>query len=605
MKKNKFTLGWLFMTLLMLCCVTTACNDDDETATAVSFPQKQKIGGEVGDTKELTFDAVADWQLASSATWCRFVTETGEEFSLAGKAGSQTVTLKISAEGQDYGDNVSVATLSLFMGGQEAVIAEVVRNAKAYQLKVYKKVKKGDSDAEELVELGKDEPMVAGYDSYLSYVVKANFRFAATDRPEWLIIEGNSVVGAPNVDALVNLQVPASSVYAKKQQNGTLSFQDEAGKAFYSFPVSYAGMAKEAIRIAGPSNDPWNWEVALDGQTFSKTSISGAESTETTSTFRKFVEYNVTAFNDEYEALFVEKVEQDPGSGYFTFVTSVDEPVSEEQPASWMHMEKKGNGVTRITVDASDKEREGYIFIFPKVLYVDEPVSEEQPASWMHMEKKGNGVTRITVDASDKEREGYIFIFPKVLYDKVAIDPWSEELGFLSVERDIMTGEVSLAIGYQFEQNNLAMNVLQKEKMQEVGVAEFEVKLSAFSPVDCNVIDDEEVNAKITEKFGDVVAQAVNLAANDYVTISPKMAEDEFDASNEANVEVWKESEAGVLEDYIKEMKPEPMDMTSIGVTVPADAKEGTRLYIAFKNVSQRNETGTDGYDFYWCDCSC
>ena len=539
MKKNKFTLGWLFMTLLMLCCVTTACNDDDETATAVSFPQKQKIGGEVGDTKELTFDAVADWQLASSATWCRFVTETGEEFSLAGKAGSQTVTLKISAEGQDYGDNVSVATLSLFMGGQEAVIAEVVRNAKAYQLKVYKKVKKGDSDAEELVELGKDEPMVAGYDSYLSYVVKANFRFAATDRPEWLIIEGNSVVGAPNVDALVNLQVPASSVYAKKQQNGTLSFQDEAGKAFYSFPVSYAGMAKEAIRIAGPSNDPWNWEVALDGQTFSKTSISGAESTETTSTFRKFVEYNVTAFNDDYEALFVEKVEQDPGSGYFTFVTSVDEPVS-----------------------------------------------EEQPASWMHMEKKGNGVTRITVDASDKEREGYIFIFPKVLYDKVAIDPWSEELGFLSVERDIMTGEVSLAIGYQFEQNNLAMNVLQKEKMQEVGVAEFEVKLSAFSPVDCNVIDDEEVNAKITDQFGDVVAQAVNLAANDYVTISPKMAEDEFDASNTANVTVWKESEAGVLEDYIKEMKPEPMDMTSIGVTVPADAKEGTRLYIAFKNVS-------------------
>lgn len=537
MKKNKFTLGWLFMTLLMLCCVTTACNDDDETATAVSFPQKQKIGGEVGDTKELTFDAVADWQLASSATWCRFVTETGEEFSLAGKAGSQTVTLKISAEGQDYGDNVSVATLSLFMGGQEAVIAEVVRNAKAYQLKVYKKVKKGDSDAEELVELGKDEPMVAGYDSYLSYVVKANFRFAATDRPEWLIIEGNSVVGAPNVDALVNLQVPASSVYAKKQQNGTLSFQDEAGKAFYSFPVSYAGMAKEAIRIAGPSNDPWNWEVALDGQTFSKTSISGAESTETTSTFRKFVEYNVTAFNDDYEALFVEKVEQAPG--YFTFVTSVDEPVS-----------------------------------------------EEQPASWMHMEKKGNGVTRMTVDASDKEREGYIFIFPKVLYDKVAIDPWSEELGFLSVERDFMTGEVSLAIGYQFEQNNLAMNVLQKEKMQEVGVAEFEVKLSAFSPVDCNVIDDEEVNAKITDQFGDVVAQAVNLAANDFVTISPKMAEDEFDASNTANVTVMKESEAGVLEDYIKEMKPEPMDMTSIGVTVPADAKEGTRLYIAFKNVS-------------------
>ena len=74
MKKNKFTLGWFFISLLMAFAVT-ACDDDDDNVANVSFPEKQTIGGVVSETKNLTFDAVADWTLTSSSTWCYFITE--------------------------------------------------------------------------------------------------------------------------------------------------------------------------------------------------------------------------------------------------------------------------------------------------------------------------------------------------------------------------------------------------------------------------------------------------------------------------------------------------------------------------------------------------
>lgn len=63
-----------------------------------------------------------------------------KEYSISGKAGKQTVTIGISDEGQDY-DNTTVASITISMNGQEAVLAEVTRNATGRTLKLYKKVK--------------------------------------------------------------------------------------------------------------------------------------------------------------------------------------------------------------------------------------------------------------------------------------------------------------------------------------------------------------------------------------------------------------------------------------------------------------------------------
>lgn len=96
----------------------------------------------------MTFDAVADWTLTSSSTWCYFITEGTpaakategvKEYSISGKAGKQTVTIGISDEGQDY-DNTTVASITISMNGQEAVLAEVTRNAAGRTFKLYKKV---------------------------------------------------------------------------------------------------------------------------------------------------------------------------------------------------------------------------------------------------------------------------------------------------------------------------------------------------------------------------------------------------------------------------------------------------------------------------------
>ena len=146
MKKNKFTLGWFFISLLMAFAVT-ACDDEDDNVATVTFPEKQTIGGAVNETKSLTFDAVADWTLTSSTTWCYFITEETpaakaaegvKEYAISGKAGKQTVTIGISEEGQEY-DQATVASIIIRMNGQEAVLAEVTRNAAGRTFKLYKK----------------------------------------------------------------------------------------------------------------------------------------------------------------------------------------------------------------------------------------------------------------------------------------------------------------------------------------------------------------------------------------------------------------------------------------------------------------------------------
>ena len=171
MKKNKFTLGWFFISLLMAFAVT-ACDDDDNDVVNVTFPEKQTIGGAVNDVKELTFDATADWTLTSSTTWCYFITdetpaakaaETVKEYNLSGKAGRQTVKFGISNEGQDY-DNNTIATITIRMNGQEAVLAEITRNPAGRTFKLYKK---GEGDA--WVEVPADQPIEAGYSKYVTY----------------------------------------------------------------------------------------------------------------------------------------------------------------------------------------------------------------------------------------------------------------------------------------------------------------------------------------------------------------------------------------------------------------------------------------------------
>lgn len=537
MKKNKFTLGWFFISLLMAFAVT-ACDDDDNDVVNVTFPEKQTIGGAVNETKSLTFDAVADWTLTSSTTWCYFITEETsaakaaegvKEYAISGKAGKQTVTIGISEEGQEY-DQATVASIIIRMNGQEAVLAEVTRNAAGRTFKLYKK---GEGDA--WIEVSAEEGIEAGYDNFIQYKAEANFRFAATNRPEWLSIEGGSIVGAANQEVLFGIKVvEGRPEYSKYEQNAPINFQDEEGKSVFTYPVNYKGMDPEAMELSGPN--PYNWVVSLDGKTFVQTSTSGAEGTSINLTYNNFVEYTVDVLKDDFVPVFVEEYDN---YGMTAFKTNIPNP---ELP--------------------------------------DEPMVD-----WIHITKNGKNKVRITVDPSDTKRKGYVLILPKALYEQVAADPFCEKSDNGLIGNDESTGEYGILS--KFQNFNMLMVFTQDQiKTGEEDKKEFSVKLWGFQETNCSDITNEFEIDFIKTTFGkDVIMKSIQANSSEFYTISPMMSEEEI---NFAGVEVYNDQGTNITE----QIKPEPAsddNGMAIGIAIPGDW-DGAHLYVAFKG----NESGKD-----------
>lgn len=60
---------------MMIIATFTACSDDDgEGNKPVVFPELKNINCAAGETAEISFETTADWELSSSAGWCKFQT---------------------------------------------------------------------------------------------------------------------------------------------------------------------------------------------------------------------------------------------------------------------------------------------------------------------------------------------------------------------------------------------------------------------------------------------------------------------------------------------------------------------------------------------------
>lgn len=460
---RKFCLEGCFTALFMALCIS-ACSDDDDDAVKAVFRKKQTVNCVYGDTKELNFETNADWQLTSSATWCRFVNDGHEDYSLSGTAGKQTVTLKITDEAVAF-DAPTVARLTMMIGAEKAIIADVVRDNKMRELKIY------DMEGNEIHEIE------VGYNNYKPFQIKANFRFAATNRPEWLEIAGNTIVGTVNEMTKGEVKVIDSPQYAKYIQNGTLVFADEDGGMSYSFPLVYKGMDPKSIKIVDSNPTPWNWEVSLDGKTFTQTSSSGTGTSTTTSTYNKFVPYTVQALNDEVVPVYIQKVEE-----YGT---------------------------------------------------VKMKIGEEDGVDWMRLEDDGQGNLRLKVDRSSEEREGYVLVLPKALYEEIKDELW-ENL----IEMDMETDEQD--IKYTYQQSNLLINFVQKEKKQEAAQA-FKVTYfdSGWNTVEatCTKVTDTDI-ASLYPEVSDIYTMEWP-SAQGGVTIDPL----EGDYETEWNFKVMRDGE--------------------------------------------------------------
>lgn len=294
---------WLVLMALVSVTLFTACSSDDDAVTPV-FPQVQTIAGEAGAELDFTFDANESWSLSSDKIWCKLVQgEKADAFVLNGTAGKQTIKVKITAD--DASDDMSVAQLFLNMGGQKVAIAEVTRSAAGYKLQVF------DAAGNDITETG----ITVGYNVYNKFTVKSNFRFAVTNTPAWVDLEGGFLVGTPNEAVVGGVSFKedqgVSAKYAiAKDGNYTITFTSEDGKAATTIPVIYNGMTTSTMDVTYPTSSQWAvWNVSLDGKVFTQngSSLNGGDTNDFT--FYNFVPFTLKTLGDAYQLVVFKKEE--------------------------------------------------------------------------------------------------------------------------------------------------------------------------------------------------------------------------------------------------------------------------------------------------------
>ena len=339
---------WLVLMALVSVTLFTACSSDDDDAVTPVFPQVQTIAGAAGAELDFTFDANESWSLSSDKIWCKLVQgEKTDAFVLNGTAGKQTIKVKITAD--DASDDMSVAQLFLNMGGQKVAIAEVKRSAAGYDLKVY------DAAGEDITETG----ITVGYNVYNKFTVKSNFRFAVTNTPAWVDLEGGFLVGTPNKEVVGGVSFKenqgVSAKYAiAKDGNYTITFTSEDGKAAVTVPVIYNGMTTSTMDVTYPTSSQWAvWNVSLDGKVFTQngSSLNGGDTNAFT--FYNFVPFTLKTLGDAYQLVVFEKKE---------------DGLREETSGAVKLQGEKGD--VKLTIDAlSSGSREFLVYALPQSVF--------------------------------------------------------------------------------------------------------------------------------------------------------------------------------------------------------------------------------------------
>ena len=339
---------WLVLMALVSVTLFTACSSDDDDAVTPVFPQVQTIAGAAGAELDFTFDANESWSLSSDKIWCKLVQgEKTDAFVLNGTAGKQTIKVKITDD--DASNDMSVAQLFLNMGGQKVAIAEVKRSAADHILTVY------DADGNDITETG----ITVGYNVYTKFTVKSNFRFAVTNTPAWVDLEGGFLVGTPN-EAVVggvafkeNQGVSAKYAIAK-DGNYTITFTSEDGKAAVTVPVIYNGMTTSTMDVTYPTSSQWAvWNVSLDGKVFTQngSSLNGGDTNAFT--FYNFVPFTLKTLGDAYQLVVFEKKE---------------DGLREETSGAVKLQGEKGD--VKLTIDAlSSGSREFLVYALPQSVF--------------------------------------------------------------------------------------------------------------------------------------------------------------------------------------------------------------------------------------------
>lgn len=384
---KKINSNWLLISLTFIIVLFNACSKDEDKVTLPVFPSKQTVNIKANNTKEFSFDANMDWKLTSSQTWCKFVVNEAEEYSLSGKAGNQTVTIMVTNENMSFDETKAI--LKLQMGNQSEDIADIIRASMDYELTVF------DAEGNEV------NVIEVGYKEYINFSVQANFDFAASEKPDWVEFDGESIVGSANVKIESGAQIKRDGGNEKypveASEANVINFANEAGTASFKIPVSFAGMDAEEIDIE--ENTPWHWMVSMDGKSFAQyNDLEPDRAPE----YENAVPFIITALNDEYKFIYAEIA-----NDQYWLADENGEDVT------WLKViDKEGKGKVSVEVDEfipsmwGPKNRTGTILAFPAAIF--DSVVEELEDGTDYTEFADKYTENILIEITQKEADSGI-----------------------------------------------------------------------------------------------------------------------------------------------------------------------------------------------------
>ena len=331
---------YLQLIVLAFCLFTSACSDDDETATPV-FPDLQKIECEVGDVKTLTFKAIDNWILTSSSLWCYFEQEGEQTFTCSGGAGEQTVTIHI-------GDDATELMKSYKSGTDNDDGRKSAGNSRSNVCLLVMKF--GLSMRINLCTRGKS--FVINFDGTGILVLDANEDWVLKDKPEWMEFNRSSEVISGRAGDNVKMTPQMITQYKKNEITGFLTTESRSG-AIAKVPVKYEGIP--ADRIIGTLTG--NIEASADGESYTV----GNDSYDS-----EGVPVTVMAKNDEYTLVCVEYLEERNMMWEYEYTYKIIEGGSDRW--LWVDNDKRS---LKIAVSRDSSERNAYVLAFPNSVYAE------------------------------------------------------------------------------------------------------------------------------------------------------------------------------------------------------------------------------------------
>lgn len=349
---NLKSMNWL-MVLAMMCIVSfTSCSDDNEDGgpTAPIFPELKEINCGVGETAEISFEANLDWEISSNTSWCKFVNGEISESIMAGKAGKQTITIEVSADGQNYTED-AITEISLTMDKQSQVIYKVKRAKKEYQDLVITDEEGNVYDAEHPLTI-KGNTLSTIYTN-----IKVQIEEGASvgfDAPEWLAYSIDEATETYQFTFNTENESGLDIKNSIPQGEYSLTFLTSDAETAQTdkirkvtIPLIYEGLGEDVILI---NKTYMNAIISHDGQSITV----GEESlNELVST--------ITTRNDEFEI--VEFSQSFSTDGYIY-------DFSANGNLDWIISDKVNDKLTlTFNNNETENDREAVIMVFPKATY--------------------------------------------------------------------------------------------------------------------------------------------------------------------------------------------------------------------------------------------